>query len=349
MASAAQDTFTIGTPLENNHGNVDILNVHANAYFKNNIELGSSSADTVVSNAPITASSGIFLQNSNLFLTGNSTIFVNGQDILSGGGNNEGGGNDFANQAVFEEFTSYEPYGGGTGSYFSGTVIRDASNSSQGRIEIGHISASDYQTDSDVIRLQTDQSRIIVYNDNIKFEYGNNGITVSEIYDSVYGQGGGSNVSSVESTGSGISLLNNYQNDIVTLKSISGDQDRITVQNYNNNTEIKIFLDPQKYDYSVVIPETSSIGANTNFTSEVFYLQNQGNSSQNYHLISAQSFLKRVITIKNISSQYNVIVNASGSETIDGNSSLTIAVNHCYVLHAADNNGYKWYIIGHYA
>jgi len=47
MASTAKDTFTIGTPLENNDGNVDNLYVHANAYLNNHVVLGSSSADTV--------------------------------------------------------------------------------------------------------------------------------------------------------------------------------------------------------------------------------------------------------------------------------------------------------------
>jgi hypothetical protein len=47
MASAAKDVFTIGTPLENNDGNVDDLYVYANADFKNNVILGSSSVDII--------------------------------------------------------------------------------------------------------------------------------------------------------------------------------------------------------------------------------------------------------------------------------------------------------------
>lgn len=57
MASNAVDTFTIGTPLEHNDGNVDKLNVYANAEFFNNVVLGSSSADTVTVHAQLTASS----------------------------------------------------------------------------------------------------------------------------------------------------------------------------------------------------------------------------------------------------------------------------------------------------
>ena len=94
MASAAKDVFTIGTPLENNDGNVDDLYVYANADFKNNVIFGSSSIDTVISNAKITASAGIFLNNCSLEISG-GTIIVNGQDLLSGGGGgNEGGGNE---------------------------------------------------------------------------------------------------------------------------------------------------------------------------------------------------------------------------------------------------------------
>jgi len=47
LASTAKDTFTIGTPLENNDGNVDDLYVHANAYLNNHVVLGSSSVDIV--------------------------------------------------------------------------------------------------------------------------------------------------------------------------------------------------------------------------------------------------------------------------------------------------------------
>lgn len=71
MASTAKDQFTIGTPLENNDGNVDNLTVHANADFKNNVILGSSSIDTVTANATITASSG--LSASNLYVQNDIT------------------------------------------------------------------------------------------------------------------------------------------------------------------------------------------------------------------------------------------------------------------------------------
>ena len=53
MASTAKDTFTIGTPLEHNDGNVDDLTVYANADFKNNVILGSSSADSVTVNTTL--------------------------------------------------------------------------------------------------------------------------------------------------------------------------------------------------------------------------------------------------------------------------------------------------------
>lgn len=50
LASNAKDTFTVGTPLEHNDGNVDNFIVYANADFKNNVILGSSSVDTVTIN-----------------------------------------------------------------------------------------------------------------------------------------------------------------------------------------------------------------------------------------------------------------------------------------------------------
>jgi len=56
LASIAKDTFVIGTPLENNDGNVDNLYVHANAYLNNHVVLGSSSVDTVVFNGLVSSS-----------------------------------------------------------------------------------------------------------------------------------------------------------------------------------------------------------------------------------------------------------------------------------------------------
>jgi hypothetical protein len=84
MASTAKDVFTIGTPLEHNDGNVDNLYVYANADFKNNVILGSSSVDNTIVNSKFTASSGVFLNNCSLEIAG-GTIIVNGQDLLSGG------------------------------------------------------------------------------------------------------------------------------------------------------------------------------------------------------------------------------------------------------------------------
>lgn len=59
MASVAKDQFTIGTPLEHNDGNVDDLTVYANADFKNNVILGSSSVDTVTIKAGNTEMTGV--------------------------------------------------------------------------------------------------------------------------------------------------------------------------------------------------------------------------------------------------------------------------------------------------
>lgn len=77
MASTAKDVFTIGTPLENNDGNVDDLYVYANADFKNNVILGSSSADILKINSIVTG---------NINLSG-GTIYKDGVDITSNGAN----------------------------------------------------------------------------------------------------------------------------------------------------------------------------------------------------------------------------------------------------------------------
>ena len=99
MASLAKDTFIIGTPLENNDGNVDTLQVHANADFKNNVIIGSSDLDTLSINAKIVSNLGN-ITASCLFITG-GTIYYNGMDLLAsmmngggqqGGGNQQGGG-----------------------------------------------------------------------------------------------------------------------------------------------------------------------------------------------------------------------------------------------------------------
>lgn len=85
MASQAKDQFTIGTPLENNDGNVDDLTVYANADFKNNVILGSSSLDTITVRAPMSASNGI----SSSVYYGNGSQLTNiglSPDITSSGG-----------------------------------------------------------------------------------------------------------------------------------------------------------------------------------------------------------------------------------------------------------------------
>ena len=110
LSSNAKDTFSIGTPLEHNDGLVDDLLVYANADFKNNVILGSSSVDTVTANAKITASAGLFLDNCSLNITG-GTIFVNGQDLLGDQGGGGGG-----------SISSVETTGSGE------SIVRDVNN-----------------------------------------------------------------------------------------------------------------------------------------------------------------------------------------------------------------------------
>jgi len=163
--------------------------------------------------------------------------FISLQQIISTV--NGGGGGGYADSAVFQESSSYEPYGGGTGSYFSGTVIMDASNSSQGRIEIGHISASGYQTDSDIIRAGVNNTRLTVYDGDIQFEYNNNSINLSQIYDSI--NGGGSAITNLQSTGSGESLVRDVNNGTGYLRSLKSTS---TVNIIQQTNELEIAVNP---------------------------------------------------------------------------------------------------------
>lgn len=98
LASNAKDTFTIGSILENTDINTDNLVVYANADFKNNVTLGSSSVDVINISGTVTASSGITLKDSSLYITGSGTFYYNGMDVFAsmgggaGGGGNNGGG-----------------------------------------------------------------------------------------------------------------------------------------------------------------------------------------------------------------------------------------------------------------
>lgn len=97
MASTGVDNFTVGTELENNDASVDNLIVNANANFKNNVILGSSSLDSIVVNGTLTASSGLTINNnSSLYITGSGTLYYNGMDVFAsmggGGGGGDGGG-----------------------------------------------------------------------------------------------------------------------------------------------------------------------------------------------------------------------------------------------------------------
>jgi len=85
LGSTKKDTFTIGSSLENTDVNVDNLVVYANADFKNNVTLGSSSVDVVNVKGQLSASSGI----SASFFTGNGSGLTNiglSPDITSSNG-----------------------------------------------------------------------------------------------------------------------------------------------------------------------------------------------------------------------------------------------------------------------
>ncbi len=473
MASTAKDVFTIGTPLEHNDGNVDDLYVYANADFKNNVILGSSSLDMVTVNGnlvinpvatPPTPQEGqIYYDSDKHELVYNSEVstalnsigrsllirakntdtvtltkgmavrvstpqganktFVRALSVnipLTGAAGNQIIGvissdiavNDFGYATTFGEITGLN-----TNTFIEGDQVYVSSTTSgsltgsrptapfeiipvgiclsqhptQGKIFVktrdpthfGDITGFNPDTtnllNGQVIRyrssdgtwgnsnsgvvltgsfsgsLQSDQitsSGGILLQDSSLYLTGANASIFVNGQDLLGGGGGGEgspSITDVQSTGSGTSIVSTNIDNIIYLKSISGDTDRITVQNDENNETVLINLQPQNYDYSIVVPATASIGNNSNNQSEVFYCNNQGNISQSYLLVDAQSFIKRVITIKNISTQYNILVEASGSDTIDGSSTLTISPNHAYTLHSVDNSGYKWYIIGKYS
>ena len=238
MASAAKDVFTIGTPLENNDGNVDDLYVYANADFKNNVILGSSSVDVVDIKAQITASNGMTIVDSSLYLTGSSTIYYQGQDFVNYVFNNIGGGGGYAESAVVSQTQSYEPYGGGTGSYFSGTVVRDALGAGQNAsINIGHISASDYNINSDIIDIAVNQSRVRVTENGIDFNFGTSSLSIDQIYSAVYG--GGAAITSLESTGSGESLIREINNGTAYLRTLKSTP-TINVNQQTNELELEV-------------------------------------------------------------------------------------------------------------
>lgn len=64
MASPAQESFVIGSAVENNDATVDTFIVYANADFRNNVILGSSSLDTVTVSGNLTASNNLVIGTS---------------------------------------------------------------------------------------------------------------------------------------------------------------------------------------------------------------------------------------------------------------------------------------------
>ena len=239
MASNAKDQFTIGSELERDNANADELKVWANANFYNDVTLGSSSVDIVNVKGQLTSSAGLYLPNSSVYLTGSSTIYYQGQDFVDYVLNNiGGGGGGYADTAVYQTSDSYEPYGGGTGSYFSGTVFRDPSGAStQAQMTIGHISASGYSLDSDVIRLTVEQSGINIKQDGIDFQSGNDQISLSQIISAV--NGGGGAITSLESTGSGESLIREINNGTAYLRTLKSTP-TINVNQQTNELELEV-------------------------------------------------------------------------------------------------------------
>ena len=187
LASNAKDTFTIGTPLENNDGNVDTLYVHANAYLNNHVVLGSSSVDTVVFNGLI--SSSIIPAASASYSLGSSDrpfkeIFVGSGSISIASpfagvvstviSNNSGnleisaGGIKLLGTGSFVATT-------GSFSYVSGNVTWAGDNSTQGTI-----SASHFTGDGSGITNLHIPNNLILPGVRIEVDYNNGAYTISE-------------------------------------------------------------------------------------------------------------------------------------------------------------------------
>lgn len=122
LSSSKKDNFIIGSELERDNALADELIVWANAKFQNDVTLGSSSLDIISVKGQLTSSANIYLSQSNIYLTGSSTIYHDGVDIvgnigvlpynstidtyflLSGTGSN--GGTDFTDTGLVDTTVS---------------------------------------------------------------------------------------------------------------------------------------------------------------------------------------------------------------------------------------------------
>ena len=216
MASAAKDTFTIGTPLEHNDGQVDNLNVYANAFFKNNVELGSSSVDTINVSGQLTASSGI----SASFFIGDGSGLTN---IQNGGGSNLNVQSSGSGQNIVADYNNgtltFRSLVAGNNIYFNGNggEIQINANGGGGGGGINVQTTGSGQNIVANYESGTLTFRSLVAGDNIYFN--SNG---SEIQINASTGGGGQQNSSlnVEGTGSGVGVFASHQSGTLTLRSI---------------------------------------------------------------------------------------------------------------------------------
>ncbi len=95
---------------------------------------------------------------------------------------------------------------------------------------------------------------------------------------------------------------------------------------------------------SVNVTDTVTVTTNTNLDAETIVLVNASSGATTITLPSATSYANKVYTIKKIDSSANeVTVDGLGNETVDGETTKTIAFQNTAMQLVS--NGASWYII----
>lgn len=95
---------------------------------------------------------------------------------------------------------------------------------------------------------------------------------------------------------------------------------------------------------SVNVTDTVTVTTNTNLDAETIILVNATSGATTITLPSASGYANKVYTIKKIDSSENeVTVDGTGNETVDGETTKTIAFQNTAMQLVS--NGTNWYII----
>jgi hypothetical protein len=170
--------------------------------------------------------------NSGVVLTGSFSGSLRTNSITSDGGYKI---ND--NLVISQAELDLSSNGYGTGSYESGSLFKDSFGISNAEIIIGHLSSSTYNRDNDIIDLFNSSSGISIWNDGIDFYSPDGFISLQEIISAVQGGGGGGGggdpLTSLQTTGSGESLIRDINNGTGYLRSLKGTSTINVVQQTN--------------------------------------------------------------------------------------------------------------------